>query len=138
MRPFLVPVLLVLSVPLAAQACRCVPPTPKVAYQRATVVVEAEVTSVSVADADGAITAVLQVVHAWKSAVPQTVTVHTGAECTFPLTTGKQYVLFLKQGRSGWFYTERCAGNEVSEESSEVKHWLEAHAHAVALLPPEK
>ena len=100
----------------AALACRCREPTAARAVQLADAVVLGRVTSVREVNALRTVFSV-EVSRAWKRPLTGQVTIETGTTCALPAETGRTYLIYLRRGLNGEFYTRRCMGDRVDPAS---------------------
>ncbi len=122
---------LVLFLPAIGFACRCAGSiSPKDAYAKADVVVQAKVIAVAgEADAPGGARAAIRIADAWKKDIREGVTVATATTCGFAFNTGGEYLLYLYEGAGGGDYTtQMCVGNLPVGEAGKSLEWLRRNA----------
>jgi len=123
-----------LCLPRDAIACRCAGAlSPRAAYQRAPVVVRAEVRSVTGDINKAGVTATLRVSQAWKKRVSREVTVFTNTTCAFVFRPGTEYLLYLYETPAEGYYTARCLGNLPITAANQSLAWLDRYGALAAV-----
>jgi hypothetical protein len=120
-----------------AVACRCLEPTPAVAYRRAAVVVQARVIEVRPrADISGA-DVIIRVEQAWKQSISETLLVTSGSSCRYEMAVGSQHLMYLRTTSNEPWTTGRCMGNKTRGSAGVALSWLAKHGTSAKLSRPQ-
>jgi hypothetical protein len=111
-----------------AIACRCQQPEASDSYNDASLVVRARVADIVTAPSGEGSTAILEITDAWKAESPSRIAVISLTNCHFPWEKKKEYIVFLSEEPNGLYSTDRCKGNQQTDNHPNIIEWLEGNA----------
>jgi hypothetical protein len=121
----------------SAFACRCRPPDVWRAYAQVQAVASVRIKTVTAAPSGGVEQAEADVIEAWKSDLPDSITIFGALICEYPLQEGGDFVLYLNRNDKGNWTTGNCLGNSQTKDAGARIKWLRRHGKSFGKRTPK-